>query len=73
MCELLGCNVSDLPELLQHWYPLSCLGEGNDILNNLDPVEHIHNALSKFNPNIRIYVSKSEIKEIQKELNLINS
>lgn len=73
MCEMLGCNVSDLPELLQHWYPLSCLGEGNSILNNLDPVENIHNALSKFNPNVRIYVSKSEIKEIQKELNIVNS
>lgn len=68
ICEVLGCGLSELPELLQHWYPMSCTGEGNSILYDVDPVEHIRNALSAFSADIRLYVSKSEIREIKKEL-----
>lgn len=37
LCQICGCNVSDLPELIQHWTKSShyC---GNHLLDNIDPV-----------------------------------
>lgn len=67
IAAVLGMEVKDLPELLQHYTPISSVGYGNNILNNLDPIEHIRNHIWQFRATIRIFVSKSEVKAFEKQ------
>ena len=40
LCQICGCSISELPELIQHWDKSSHY-YGNPILNNIDPVAYI--------------------------------
>jgi len=66
IAELLGMETGSLPEMLQHYTPMKNVGEGNSILCNLDPVEHIRNWISMFPADVYIFVSKSDIANAKK-------
>jgi len=40
LCQICGCEVSDLPEFIQHWSKSSHY-HGNPLLDNIDPVAYI--------------------------------
>ncbi len=67
IADVLGLQISDLPEMLQHYTPYGSVGQGNNILYQLDPIEHITNIISEFPADIKISISKSEIREFKKK------
>ena len=67
IAAILGMEVYELPELLQHYTTMSNVGQGNNIINTLDPIEHIPNFISEFSADVRIIVAKSEVRELEKE------
>lgn len=61
LCQICGCEISDLPELIQHWSKSRhyC---GNQLLDNIDPVAYLLNK-DPFNDmdfSFSIVLSKKE-------------
>ncbi|ALS09964.1 hypothetical protein ABE82_26490 (plasmid) [Paenibacillus peoriae] len=64
---LCGCDVSELPDILQHWTRLDHY-HGNSILDRIDPMDWaIDNPWAKLNLDIGIYLSKTGYTELQKQ------
>lgn len=65
-----GCEVKDLPEVLQHWRADEqyC---GNSILTRIDPMEWVvKNPWEKFRPVVYIYLSKTGFGQIRRDRGL---
>lgn len=68
IAEILGIDISSLPEFLRHYTPMSRVSTGNPILNDLDPVEFIPNYISSFRADLAIGVSKREAGRVLRDL-----
>ena len=67
---LCGCDVSDLPDVLQHWTQAS-LYEGNPILQRIDPMEWVvENPWRNLGMGVAIYLSKRAYNQLRKDLDL---
>ncbi|PLS19500.1 hypothetical protein CVD28_03530 [Bacillus sp. M6-12] len=67
---LCGCEVKELPDILQHWNKAD-LYSGNQILSNVDPMEWaLENPWKKQNFNIDVFLSKSAYNQIRKDAGL---
>lgn len=67
---LCGCDVSDLPDVLQHWTKAD-LYEGNPILDRIDPMEWVvENPWRNLNMEIAIYLSKRGYNQLRKNVGL---
>jgi hypothetical protein len=64
---LAGCEVEDLPELLEHWKPH--VDTGNTLLNSSDPLDQmVGNPWRALTFRVSIGVSWREWKRMSKEL-----
>lgn len=61
LCEVCGCEVSDLPELIQHWTK-SRYYCGNHLLDNIDPVAYVleEDPFNSMDFSFSIILSKKE-------------
>lgn len=61
LCQICGCEVKDLPELIQHW-DKSRHYCGNPLLNNIDPVAFLleEDPFNKMDFSFTIVLSKKE-------------
>lgn len=67
-----GCDVSDLPDVLQHWN-IRDTRTGNSILNRIDPVAwKVEDPWRKMNFNSVLALSKRGLAQLQKDVKLPN-
>ena len=67
---LAGCDVSDLPDVLQHW-DLRDLYKGNSILNRIDPMLWVaKNPWQGLDLRLQLGFSKRAMKELKKRTKL---
>lgn len=61
LCQICGCEVKDLPELIQHW-DKSRHYCGNELLNNIDPVAFVleKDPFNEMDFSFTIVLSKKE-------------
>lgn len=61
-----GCEVKDLPDILQYWNKLK-MYSGNSILSNVDPMEWVvENPWKKLNLNVDVFLSKTAYNQLRK-------
>lgn len=64
---LCGCDVTDLPDVLQHWTSETPTSIGNQILSRQDPMDWaLHNPWCKSNFALRLYLSVRAINRLCK-------
>ena len=67
---LCGCDVSALPDVLQHWTQAD-LYEGNPILDRIDPMGWVvENPWRNLGLDVAIYLSKRAYNQLRKGLDL---
>ena len=60
LCQICGCNTSELPEFIQHWSK-SRHYHGNEILSNIDPVAYLlEDPFNEMDFSLSIILSKKE-------------
>jgi len=66
LAVICGCEVSDLPDILQHWTDIEQYS-GNNLLSRLDPLDWvIKNPWAKLNFAVGVYLSKTGYSELRK-------
>ena len=66
LAELAGCEVADLPDVLQHWSP-SRDHQGNHILDRVDPMSWaLRDPWCKTNFRVVLFLSKSGLAQCKK-------
>jgi hypothetical protein len=67
LAMLCGCEISDLPDVLQHWTMVRH-DAGNQILNRVDPMDWAcHNPWQDLQFVTTFFLSASELKRIEKQ------
>lgn len=63
---LCGCEVSELPDVLQYWTPINHYS-GNSILDNIDPMEWVvSNPWKDLNFSVEVFLSKRAYNQLKK-------
>lgn len=66
LAELAGCQVSDLPDVLQNWAPNRDFG-GNHMLDRIDPMAWaLHDPWCQLNLRVLLHLSKSGLTQAKK-------
>jgi len=67
LARLCGCEISDLPDVLQNWVhekPYT----GNHLLNRLDPMDsYVDDPWMKLEVDVNVFLSKRGLSQIEKE------
>lgn len=70
VADMAGCQISDLPDVLQHWYREERY-HGNQILDRVDPMEwNCKNPWRELKFDVLIGLSKQEWKKLVKKAGL---
>lgn len=65
---LAGCEISDLPDVLQNWKKRKPM-MGNHLLNRMDPMDHyVDDPWMKLGLDVNVYLSRRALTRIEKEI-----